>query len=129
MHLEEASAGSLEASEAVLAALQSLHTLKSTPAGVQAILEEGRALPTMCQVLGDGNVEASKLVLDMLLHILMFSAGGYCVVMQVAVCLPCLGFDCTQSQIRAATDGSKFSVGAAFYLIVLGESSRTSLIE
>ena len=85
LHTDAANGNELEAADSVLAALQSLYTLKSTPAGVTAILEEGGSLAQLCRVLSNASLdaEAAKLVLDMLAHILIFSSSGYCCVIKV----------------------------------------------
>ena len=84
LHTDAASGNESEAADSVLAALQSLYTLKSTPAGVTAILEEGGSLAQLCRVLSNASLdsEAAKLVLDMLAHILIFSSSGYCCVIK-----------------------------------------------
>lgn len=82
--MDAAAEGHLEAPQAVEAALHSLFTLKTTPAGVAAILDEESALRKICHVLLTSHLEACKLVLDMLLHILIFSEAGYCSVVQVS---------------------------------------------
>ena len=87
MHLDAATAGNAEAHYAVEAALHSLLTLKSAPAGVVAILEEPEALRKLCRVLLTPLTEAVKLVLDMLLHILIFSSLGYLYVVKVPLML------------------------------------------
>lgn len=84
VHMKAASFGDPEAHEAILAALQGLHTLKSTPAGVQAIMAEPGSLAGLCRVLKLGGPEAAQVVLDMLLHILIFSGEGYVMVLQVS---------------------------------------------
>ena len=83
VHMDAAAAGNAEAHHAVEAALHSLLTLKSAPAGVLAILEEPEALSKLCQVLLTALTEAAKLVLDMLLHMLIFSSLGYLHVVKV----------------------------------------------
>ena len=91
VHMDAATAGNAEAHLAVEAALHSLLTLKSAPAGVLAILEEPEALRKLCQVLLTPLMEAAKLVLDMLLHILIFNGLGYHHVVKVPLndtCLP-----------------------------------------
>jgi len=50
---------------------------------MQALLNEEGSLERLCQVLFTSHVEACKLVLDMLLHILIFSEKGYFVVIKV----------------------------------------------
>lgn len=82
-HLEAARSGTAEADQAVEAALHSLLTLKSAPAGVLAILDEDNCLRRLCRVLDMSLSEAAKLVLDMLLHILVFSSLGYAYVVKV----------------------------------------------
>jgi len=83
VHMDSAREGNMDAPCAVEAALHSLFTLKSAPAGVQAILNEEGSLERLCQVLFTPHLEACKLVLDMLLHILIFSEKGYFVVIKV----------------------------------------------
>lgn len=51
--------------------------------GVLAILEEEEALRKLCRVLLTPLNEAVKLVLDMLLHMLIFSGLGYLHVVKV----------------------------------------------
>ena len=96
VHLDAAMAGNEESHFAVEAALHSLLTLKSAPAGVLAILEEGGALRKLCRVLLIPLTEAGKLVLDMLLHILIFSSLGYLHVVKVG---PQDFWDCLSLQI------------------------------
>ena len=90
LHTNAASGNEQEAPDSVLAALQSLYTLKSTPAGVTAILEEGGSLAQLCRVLRIASLdcEAAKLVLDMLTHILIYSSAGYCCVIKVGSLQP-----------------------------------------
>ena len=90
VHMDAATAGNAEAHYAVEAALHSLLTLKSAPAGVLAILEEPEALCKLCRVLLTPLTEAAKLVLDMLLHILIFSSLGYLHVVKVPLSVACL---------------------------------------
>lgn len=97
LHLDAAGNGSPEAGLAVEAALHSLLTLKSAPAGVLAILTQEDCLRRVCRVLVTALPEAAKLVLDMLLHILVFSSLGYLSVIKVLSDGRARnGFKCTQ---------------------------------
>lgn len=108
MHLKDAGVGDPEAPDAVLAALQSLYTLKSTPAGVRAILEDKHALSQMCRVLVKGNLDGAKIVLDTLLHILIFCSQGYRAVIKVAR-PPALSI-MSQEHISAKQSGTAYRV-------------------
>ena len=81
VHTQASTKGDTEASEAVFAALQCLHSLMTTStAGMEAVLSARNFLERLCEVLGTentGNPEASKLAVDMLMILCRYDNKGY----------------------------------------------------
>ena len=86
VHTQASAAGDAEASEAVFAALQCLHSLMTTStAGMEAVLSAGNFLERLCEVLGSENLEASKLAVDMLMILCCHDHKGYYLALKVRI--------------------------------------------
>ncbi|KAK9830554.1 hypothetical protein WJX72_012430 [[Myrmecia] bisecta] len=82
VHKEAAEEGSGEASEALLATLQCMHTLMSGAGGIAASLAAAGLVAKLCMILDVEDPEGSKLVIDMLVKLCLFSSQGYSIALK-----------------------------------------------
>ena len=83
LHREGAQDGLSEAHDAVLGVLQCLHALTSSGPGMETLMQTGEALRHLMSLLDPDDSDASRLVVEMLTTLCLFSDQGYCSVLQV----------------------------------------------
>ena len=83
LHREGAQDGTSEAHDAVLGVLQCLHALTSSGPGMETLMQTGDALRHLMSLLDADDSDASRLVIEMLTTLCLFSDQGYCSVLQV----------------------------------------------
>ena len=85
-HRDAALEGQGEAHDAVLASLQCMQALTSGGGGMDAAIAAPDFLACLCSVLDPDDQDCSKLVVEMLTKLCLYSVEGYCAAMQVGVC-------------------------------------------
>eukprot|EP00891_Asterochloris_glomerata_P002244 jgi/Astpho2/2244/fgenesh1_pg.00040_%23_71_t len=83
LHREGAQDGTSEAHDAVLGVLQCLHALTSSGPGMETLMQTGDALQHLMALLDPDDSDASRLVVEMLTTLCLFSDRGYCSVLQI----------------------------------------------
>lgn len=83
MHRDGAQEGHGEAHDAVLASLQCMQALTSGGGGMDAAIAAPDFVQCLCSVLDPDDQDCSKLVVEMLTKLCLYSAGGYCAAIQV----------------------------------------------
>ena len=83
MHREAAQEGQAEAHDAVLASLQCMQALTSGGGGMDAAIAAPDFVQCLCSVLDPDDQDCSKLVVEMLTKLCLYSADGYCAAIQV----------------------------------------------
>ncbi|DBB05487.1 TPA: hypothetical protein ACH3X1_012444 [Trebouxia sp. C0004] len=82
MHRDAAQEGHAEAHDAVLASLQCMQALTSGGGGMDAAIAAPDFVQCMCSVLDPDDQDCSKLVVEMLTKLCLYSADGYCAAIQ-----------------------------------------------
>ncbi|KAA6421764.1 MAG: formin domain containing, partial [Trebouxia sp. A1-2] len=82
MHREAAQEGQAEAHDAVLASLQCMQALTSGGGGMDAAIAAPDFVQCLCSVLDPDDQDCSKLVVEMLTKLCLYSADGYCAAIQ-----------------------------------------------
>ncbi|GAB4818742.1 hypothetical protein N2152v2_005788 [Parachlorella kessleri] len=82
VHLEALDEGTVEASEAVTAALQCLHALVSGASGMEACVGCKDFIPAVCLALEPREAARSELVVQLLAKVCLYSQAGYAAVIQ-----------------------------------------------
>lgn len=67
----------------MLGVLQCLHALTSSGPGMETLMQTGDALRHLMALLDPDDSDASRLVVEMLTTLCLFSDRGYCSVLQV----------------------------------------------
>ena len=83
MHRDGAQEGHGEAHDAVLASLQCMQALTSGGGGMDAAIAAPDFVQCLCSVLDPDDQDCSKLVVEMLTKLCLYSADGYCAAIQV----------------------------------------------
>ena len=83
LHREGAQDGTSEAHDAVLGVLQCLHALTSSGPGMETLMQTRDALRHLMSLLDPDDSDASRLVVEMLTTLCLFSDQGYYSVLQV----------------------------------------------
>jgi len=83
MHRDAAQEGHAEAHDAVLASLQCMQALTSGGGGMDAAIAAPHFVQCLCSVLDPDDQDCSKLVVEMLTKLCLYSADGYCAAIQV----------------------------------------------
>ena len=83
MHRDAAQEGHAEAHDAVLASLQCMQALTSGGGGMDAAIAAPDFVQCLCSVLDPDDQDCSKLVVEMLTKLCLYSADGYCAALQV----------------------------------------------
>ena len=84
MHRDAAQEGHAEAHDAVLASLQCMQALTSGGGGMDAAIAAPDFVQCLCSVLDPDDQDCSKLVVEMLTKLCLYSADGYCAALQVS---------------------------------------------
>ena len=82
-HRDAALEGQAQAHDAVLASLQCMQALTSGGAGMDAAIAAPDFVECLCSVLDPDDQDCSKLVVEMLTKLCLYSADGYCAAIQV----------------------------------------------
>ena len=85
MHQEAVSQGQAEAHDAVLASLQCMQALTSGGGGMDAAIATPGFVACLCSVLDPNDQDCSKLVVEMLTKLCLYSVQGYCAALQVSL--------------------------------------------
>ncbi|KAL0049978.1 hypothetical protein WJX82_001917 [Trebouxia sp. C0006] len=85
MHRDAAQEGHAEAHEAVLASLQCMQALTSGGGGMDAAIAAPDFVQCLCSVLDPDDQDCSKLVVEMLTKLCLYSADGYCAAIQTVL--------------------------------------------
>ena len=85
MHRDAAQEGHAEAHDAVLASLQCMQALTSGGGGMDAAIAAPDFVQCLCSVLDPDDQDCSKLVVEMLTKLCLYSADGYCAAIQVSI--------------------------------------------
>ncbi len=83
MHRDAAQEGHAEAHDAVLASLQCMQALTSGGGGMDAAIAAPDFVQCLCSVMDPEDQDCSKLVVEMLTKLCLYSAEGYCAALQV----------------------------------------------
>jgi hypothetical protein len=104
MHREAAQEGHAEAHDAVLASLQCMQALTSGGGGMDAAIAAPDFVQCLCLVLDPDDQDCSKLVVEMLTKLCLYSADGYCAAIQVSTPLlhRCSFLPCTDVHFTLA---------------------------
>ena len=87
VHQEYAQEGQAEAHDAVLATLQCMQALTSGRGGMDAAIAAPGFIPQLCVILDPHDQHCSKLVVEILTKLCLYSADSYCAALQVVLCL------------------------------------------
>ena len=82
-HRDAALEGQGEAHDAVLATLQCMQALTSGGGGMDAAIAASDFVVCLCSVLDPDDQDCSKLVVEMLTKLCLYSVDGYCAALQV----------------------------------------------
>ena len=82
-HRDAALEGQGEAHDAVLATLQCMQALTSGGGGMDAAIAAPHFVVCLCSVLDPDDQDCSKLVVEMLTKLCLYSVDGYCAAVQV----------------------------------------------
>lgn len=88
-HRDAAHEGQGEAHDAVLASLQCMQALTSGGGGMEAAIAAPDFVQCLCSVLEPDDQDCSKLVVEMLTKLCLYSVEGYCAAIQVSCCMHC----------------------------------------
>lgn len=80
---EESGSSSSEAREALHVTLQCAHALMSGAAGMLGVLAVPGFVPRICSMLAQPDAEATKLAVEMLIKLCLYSMRGYRLAIQV----------------------------------------------
>lgn len=86
-HRDAAAEGQAQAHDAVLASLQCMQALTSGGGGMDAAIAAPDFVECLCSVLDPHDQDCSKLVVEMLTKLCLYSADGYCTAIQVCMYL------------------------------------------
>ena len=84
-HRDAALEGQGEAHDAVLASLQCMQALTSGGGGMDAAIAAPDFVQCLCSVLDPDDQDCSKLVVEMLTKLCLYSVDGYCAAVQVCI--------------------------------------------
>ena len=82
-HRDAALEGQAEAHDAVLACLQCMQALTSGGGGMDAAIAAPDFVACLCSVLDPDDQDCSKLVVEILTKLCLYSVDGYCAALQV----------------------------------------------
>lgn len=84
-HRDAALEGQAQAHDAVLASLQCMQALTSGGGGMDAAIAAPHFVGCLCSVLDPDDQDCSKLVVEILTKLCLYSAEGYCAAIQVCI--------------------------------------------